>query len=373
MTKRILLVEPAAGDLLHEEVLDYVNRGWKVSLNARRHQDEQVATLRDVPGITFLDFVGSDPDQILKNFSSEGQGFDAIKVRSSTRFDRSFFRAATSELVDRPLRVFGRAASGIDSVDLEAAADYGVVVAHSPGANADAVAEFTLALMLSSVRSLHLHDENVRRGAWSTSNPAIPGRSLSELTVGLIGPGAIGSRVARLVQAFGGRVVALGSSRYSSEVSQRQGVRRVSTLRELLEVSDIVSLHAPLTNSTRHMVDGPVLDRMRPGSILINTARGELVDEIALDAALRDPKGPISFAALDVFEQEGLDSTSPLRSNPFCILSPHIAGMTRSAMAESSSRLCRLIDILIESGTSSSELVQGASSPIWVLKDFDRP
>lgn len=221
------------------------------------------------------------------------------------------------------LRVIARYGVGVDNVDLAAARRQGIVVTNTPGANAGAVAELAIALMLNLLRPIAAAAERTRSGEW----PRMAGLSLEGRTVGLIGFGAIGREVARRLQNFGCRLVAYDVVA-NPEVARLYGVVQVSQ-EELLAAADIVSLHVPVLPSTRGMVDASFLARMRPGAFLVNTARGELIDEGALYTALVEKR--LAGAALDAFVQEPPAAGNPLLALPNVIPTPHMGAHTDGA------------------------------------------
>ncbi len=221
------------------------------------------------------------------------------------------------------LRVVARYGVGTDNVDLAAALTRGIVVTNTPGANAGAVAELTVALLLLLARPVLGAAAATREGGW----PRTSGLSLGGKTIGLVGFGAIGRAVARLLSSFDCRLLA-----YDPWCDHEQAATlRVSVveLDALLAVSDFVSLHAPVTPETRGMVDGAFLDNMKPGACLVNTARGELVDEAALYEALTS--GRLRGAALDAFAVEPPGAANPLLSLPNVIATPHMGAHTDGA------------------------------------------
>ena len=221
------------------------------------------------------------------------------------------------------LRVVARYGVGVDNVDLAAAAARGIVVTNTPGANARSVAELTVALLLLLARPVVRAAAETRAGGW----PRLPGLSLAGKTVGLVGFGAIGRQTARLLAGFDCRLLAYDPL-LNEATAAALGVR-AATLDELLADSDFVSLHAPVTPTTRGMVDAPFLARMKPGATLINTARGELVDEAALLAALTS--GRLRGAALDAFAAEPPGGDNPLLALPNVIATPHMGAHTDGA------------------------------------------
>ena len=246
---------------------------------------------------------------------------DALIVRSATR--------VTAELLEKAprLRVIGRAGVGVDNIDLDAATRRGVLVMNTPGGNAISVAEHTLALLLALARSVPQLNAATHAGRWEKSGAA--GIELRGKTLGLLGLGRVGSEVARRALALEMRVLA-HDPYISEDVAQDLGVNLVP-LAELFARSDFVSLHAALSPATAQIINAATLARMNRGAWLINTARGELVDETALAEALRS--GHLAGAAVDVFAVEPPRS-SPLLSLPNVIATPHVAGSTEEAQEE---------------------------------------
>ena len=253
------------------------------------------------------------------------------------------------------LRVIARHGTGVDSVDLVAARERGVVVTHTGAANAGAVSEYTMATMLALTRRIVQKEEQLRAEGWGKAGEALP-RELSELTLGVVGMGEVGSRVVRhAVHGFGMRVLVFSPS-VDAQIVAAAGATPVDTLDALLAEADVVSLHGRLSAATRHIIDAAALARMRPGSVLINTARGALVDEAALAAALQrgvaeGSADGIVAAALDTFAIEPLPAGSPLRSVPKerLLMTPHHATQTRGAfrgMAQAAAE--SIVDVLNE-------------------------
>ena len=223
----------------------------------------------------------------------------------------------------RKLRIIARHGVGVDAVDLVAATEGGVVVTTTGSGNTAAVAEYTFALLLSLLRHVVQADVGMRAGRWQRDS--LVGVELDGRTLGIIGLGAIGRRVARQGVGFGMHVVAYDVAPSAPE----PGVTMVD-LDDLLARSDVVSLHTRLTESNAHLIDAAALRRMKPGAFIVNTSRGEMIDETALIAALE--AGSLRGAALDTFEREPLAADSPLRRLPSVLLSPHVAGQTHAAL-----------------------------------------
>ncbi|WP_169950454.1 phosphoglycerate dehydrogenase [Microbispora sp. H11081] len=216
------------------------------------------------------------------------------------------------------LRAVVRFGSGVDNVDLDAARRHGVLVARTPGANAVSVAELTIALIFAVARRVTSLDRSVRHGSWRR----VPGFELAGRRLGIVGLGVVGREVASRAAALGLEVVAFDPVASEAQVP-------LVEFDELLTTSDIISIHCPLTDSTADMFGEAALRAMRPGSVLVNTARGGIVDEAALAAVLRE--GHLSGAALDCFAREPL-SDSELIGLDNIILTPHCAGTTQEAV-----------------------------------------
>ena len=243
----------------------------------------------------------------------------AILLRGSPPLTGRVLAAASD------LKIIAKHGAGVDSVDIAAATRRGIAVMVANGANADAVAEHALALMLSLSRELPRFDRDVRSGAWRNLDQFT--RDFSARTVGIVGYGQIGERTARLAQACGARVVI----HTRSAITPPAGMTYEPALDRLLETVDIVSLHCPLTDQTRGLIGAAQLARMKPGALLINTARGPVIDEAALVAALKS--GKLAGAALDTFAVEPPDPVHPLFTLPNVLVTPHIAAATTGAMA----------------------------------------
>lgn len=255
---------------------------------------------------------------------------DALIVRNLTQVDASLLAAAAR------LRAVGRVGSGLDNIDLGACRVRSVEVLSAPGLNAVAVAEMTMLLLLALARRLRPAMQTAADGTWDRL--ATMGSELQGRTLGLVGFGAIGLAVAERAHAFGMRVVAADPH---VSVPDSQHRARLCEPDELLEIADAVSLHVPLTAETRHLVDTGFLKRMRPGSWLVNTSRGGVVDEAALVAVLDSTH--LGGAALDVREHEPPARPDPLADRPNVVLTPHLAGLTVEAHDQVLGHVCALV------------------------------
>jgi D-3-phosphoglycerate dehydrogenase len=223
----------------------------------------------------------------------------------------------------RCLKVIARYGVGIDNIDMEAARNKGVVVTNTPGANSASVAEFTVALILLLARPILYATQATQKGEW----PRVEGKTLEGKTIGLIGFGSIGRQVARRLAGFGCRILAYDP--YPDKDFAKALNVQIAPQEVVVKNADFLSLHCPLTLETEGMVNGEFLKQMKQGAMLINTARGELVEEAALVEALR--RETLAGAALDVFATQPPGANSPLLSMPQIIATPHMGSHTDGA------------------------------------------
>lgn len=233
--------------------------------------------------------------------------------------------AAVLENTDA-VRLVHQWGTGTDKIPLSVARAKGVTVARSPGVNAPTVADLTVGMMIAALRRVPQHHQNTQSGKWVVG-ALVPGtRDLNGLTVGLIGFGAIGQLVARRLSGFDCDVMYYRPSGAIDTVTARY-----AEIDEILTSSDIVSLHMPLTDDSRHMIGADQLATMKPGALLVNTARGGIIDETALISTLQN--GPLGSAALDVFADEPVKPDNPLLRMDNVVALPHIGGHTEDNLA----------------------------------------
>ncbi|MDY0088714.1 MAG: phosphoglycerate dehydrogenase, partial [Coriobacteriia bacterium] len=244
--------------------------------------------------------------------------YDALVVRSQTRVTADIIEAGHN------LKVIGRAGVGVDNIDVDAATRCGIVVVNAPAGNTVSAAEHTMALMLSLARNIPQADADMHKGLWSRGK--LIGSELRGKVLGIVGLGNIGSLVATRAQAFEMRAIAYDPF-VSTEYARAFKVSLVS-LEELLSQSDFITLHIPLAAATRNLIGAAQLEMVKPTARIINCARGGVVDEEAVAAALKD--GSLAGAAFDVFAEEP-PANSPLLSAPHCVLSPHLGASTVEA------------------------------------------
>lgn len=228
------------------------------------------------------------------------------------------------------LKYIGVLATGYNIIDVEYAKSRGIVVTNIPGYSTQSVAQLTFALLLELCHHVQRHSDSVMEGRWAQSPDFsfwdYPLMELAGKTIGIIGFGDIGKQVADIATAFGMQVVA--QSRTETDQSHRSNFRWVG-IDELLEQSDIISLHCPLTPQTQGLINGDTLSKMKPGAFLLNTSRGPLIDEASLAAALND--GKLAGAGLDVLSVEPPHADNPLFGARNCLITPHIAWATKEA------------------------------------------
>lgn len=270
------------------------------------------------------------------DFRAAAADRDVVVLRSGVLLSAEVMSGAEQ------LRLVVRAGSGLDNIDLDHAEAHRIRVVRVPGMSAPPVAEFTFALLLSLARNVALADRLIRDGHWP--KPRLGGALLCGKTLGVVGAGNIGALVGQMGHAWGMQVLGC-VERPSEEAATRLATRgiRLTDFDEVVARSDFVSLHVPLTDDTHHLVDAPVLDRMRPGSLLVNMARGGVVDEKALHEALV-AGGTVAGAALDVHETEGEGTLSPLVGLPNVVLTPHIGAMAVDSQRLIGERVVELIE-----------------------------
>ncbi len=252
-----------------------------------------------------------DHDALIRNIHE----YDALMVRSRTKVTSDIIEAAEK------LKVIGRAGIGVDNIDIKAASKHGVKVVNAPTGATDSVAELAIAHMLSLARHLTKADSTLKQGVWAKKQ--LKGVELNGKTLGIVGAGRIGTALALKSRVFSMKI--LYTSRHRNRVlEEKLGAKKVS-LEELLESSDFVSLHVPLTDDTYHLIGEKELKMMKPTAYIINCARGGIIDEEALYNALKEKK--IAGAALDVFEEEP-PKDNPLLTLDNVVATPHLGAST---------------------------------------------
>ena len=274
-----------------------------------------IQLLREAEDIEVVEARGQDTDR-LKALLRDA---DALIVRSETRVTEEVLAGTTR------LKVIGRAGVGVDNIDVEAATRRGIIVMNAPGGNTIATAELTMTHLLCSARPICQANASVKNRKWERA--AYSGTELYGKTLGILGLGRVGTEVAHRAQAFGMRILAYDPY-LSSERAQALHVKPVE-LDELYAEADFITVHIPLTEDTRYLVDGAAFARMKKGVRLLNCARGGIIDEAALEQALAE--GSVAAAGLDVYETEPLPEDIPLRNFDSVVMTPHLGASTREA------------------------------------------
>lgn len=291
-------------EFMDEPAVDRLKAEFSVVYDPTIHQDEQ----------RFVDAIADARGMIVRNGTQvRGRALDAAKA----------------------LSVVGRLGVGLDNIDLETCAARGITVIPATGANAISVAELAIGAMIVLTRGAFYVSDRLRAGEWPRRE--LTGHEIYGKTLGILGFGNVGTAVAERAHALGMLVQAHDPYVPDTHPSWREKSTSPASLQRVLSESDILSLHVPLTDETRGMIDDDALAQLKPGAILVNMARGAVVDERALADALRS--GHVGAAAVDVFETEPFDPQSPLATAPNLILTPHLGAMT----VESNARVSAMI------------------------------
>ncbi len=305
--------------------------------------------LAETPEIEVADLAGKPREELEARLG----GAHALIVRSETR--------VTADLLTRAphLRVIARAGTGVDNIDIHAATRRGIAVMNAPGANTVSAAEHALGLLLALVRHIPWAADAMRRGEWDRKR--FEGTELRGKTIGVVGLGRIGGHVAQIAKAFGMHVVAHDPYLAAERAAELQV--KLLPLDQLLRQADVVTLHVAHTEQTHHLINAERLRLMKPTAVLINTARGELVDERALADAVQADR--IAGAAVDVFAVEPLPADSPLRKLDRVILTPHLAASTAEAQERVSLEICTAVrEALLAGDLSFAINVPGISGDL---------
>ena len=265
--------------------------------------------------------------------------FDALVIRSGTTVTREILKNSGR------LKIIGRAGVGLDNVDVAAATERGVIVMNAPAGNTISTAEHTISMMLALARMIPTADRTMKAGQWAKKS--IKGVELYRKTLGILGLGKIGSEVASRMRAFGMKI--LGNDPFVTEAAAEKMGVEVAGIDEICRRADIITVHTPLNNETRGLINAERIGLMKPTVLLINCARGGIIDEEALIAALKEDR--VGGAALDVFSQEPLPDDHALRGLPNVVLSPHLAASTTEAQEKVTRDIALQMIEALEGGT----------------------
>lgn len=299
------------------------SRGPKRLIVADPLLSDGLDVLREATGLAVEDHTEDDRGQLAHAL----HGAAGLIVRSRTKVDAELIQASDS------LEVIGRAGAGVDNIDMAEATRRGIAVLNAPGANTFSTAELAFGLLIAAARRIGEADASVRAGEWRRKE--LRGSQLHGKTLGVIGAGRIGAEVARRARAFGMRVVA-HDPYVTAERANELGIELLS-LEELLPLANALTLHVPLSDENRGLIGREQIAALPKGAIVVNAARGGLVDEVALAEALTS--GHLLAAGLDVYESEPLPEDSPLRPAPNLVFTPHIGASTIEAQREVSRQI----------------------------------
>ncbi len=307
-----------------------------------------------------LQLLRSDPDFEVISTAGSSEQLKEVISRAHALLVRSNTKVTEKLLGKAPLlRVIGRAGIGVDNIDVTAATRRGIAVINAPGANTVSAAEHAFALLLALVRKIPWAQESLRRGEWERKRYA--GTELRGKLLGLVGLGRIGAHVAGIARAFGMAVIAYDPLLSASRAKQ-VGVQ-LARLDDLVARADVISLHAPLNDETRHLLNSHRFGIMKPTCVVVNTARGGLIDDHALVEAIE--AGKLAGAALDVFDPEPLPADSPLRTCDRIILTPHLAASTQEAQVRVAVEISGSIRTALGTGDIGGALnIPGVSSEV---------
>lgn len=320
------------------------NPSKPVVLLAEKLAPSAVSMLEDDVEIRHVD--GTDRPALLEAVEHA----DALLIRSATTVDPEVLSAGTR------LKVVARAGVGLDNVDVSAATERGVLVVNAPTSNIVSAAEHAIALLLAVARRVSAADQSLRAGEWKRS--AFSGVELNGKTIGVVGFGKIGQLVAQRLIAFGSRLLAYDP--YASAARAAQFGVELVDLDELLERSDAISIHLPRTPETNGLIDTAALAKVKQGAIIVNAARGGLVDEEALAEAVRE--GRVGGAGIDVFAKEPTTS-SPLFELPNVVVTPHLGASTVEAQDRAATDVARSVRLALR-GEYVPDAVNVASGPV---------
>jgi len=263
----------------------------------------------------------------------------AIITRTSSHINKKIIEASPK------LRIISKTGVGVDNIDVSAATEKGILVCNVPGVNSVSVAEHAVALILAVAKDLLVMDKAVRKGEWG-KRYSLKATELNQKKLGLIGFGSIGRKVAAICQSFQMKILVYDPYLVSSTID-KLSIDLVSNLEDLFKKSDIISIHVPYNENTHHLVNSLPLKMVKRGAILVNTSRGQIIDEKALFEALKN--GPLSAAGLDVFEEEPVNISNPLLTLENVIFTPHSAALTKECSARIAVEAAQaVIDVLNE-------------------------
>jgi phosphoglycerate dehydrogenase-like enzyme len=332
-----LILDAPGPSLLFEEVDRFLELGLAVTLNLHYVTDKDRIRQHYSTRIHYAEMDCHDESAFIAAICRAG-GYSVFKTRLNIPLGGGLIRAATSPALAMPLRAIAQAGTGVNHIDRLECERCGVAILNTSGFNAAAVAEYVVAQVLYLSRDLDYYNVETHDCHWAKGALALS-REYAELTFGLVGTGTIARQVARKAAALGIKVIATGFERFTETVARSLDLERWADLAQLLADADIVSIHVPLTTLTRSLFGTAEFRQMRKGSILINTARGGIVDELQLAAFMLQFPRHIKAVAIDTFVLEKDRYDSPFTAIRNAQLTPHIAGNTTTAIRAASRQI----------------------------------
>jgi D-3-phosphoglycerate dehydrogenase len=295
-----------------------------------------VEFLKDQEGFEVIEAYGSSKEQIIELAANAS----AIIVRSETKIDAEVIQHAPK------LKAVGRAGVGVDNIDIEAATERGIVVVNTPGGNTIATAELAFTHMLCAARPIAQADRSMKAGKWERKS--LKGVELMGKTLAILGLGRIGSEVSQRAQAFGMKVIAYDPFLTDAR-AKALNLERVENLDDLWPKADYITVHMPLTEKTRDIINDASIAKMKDGVRLINCARGGLINQDALVEAIKS--GKVAAAGIDVFDEEPLQENHPMRDEASLVLTPHLGASTEEAQLNVGVEIAKSIATILTTGT----------------------
>lgn len=347
-THYALAVDMAPGNALKSMIMEWQkNSNVKIDVNVYQLPLEDREWLSQQKNIGQVNFDPLDEDVFIQHYSKVG-GYSIITTRLNIPFKKKLLAKFSSKEHTRPLKIIGQAGSTVSHIDLIAATECNIAVTYTPGANANAVAEYVLAQIFNLTRSLIFYNQASHEGIWAKYLKQ-PMDELNEKVLGIIGYGHIGKVVSNKAAALGMPIMVYSRNSSQQSVNDKKMII-TSHIHDLLGAADIISLHVPFTSETNNLISAKEISMMKRGAFIINTSRGGIVDENAIAAELLKPNPKLAGVAFDVFEDEGRKFNSPLIGCKNAILTPHIAGTTNAALSRAAVQMViNIIAIINES------------------------
>jgi phosphoglycerate dehydrogenase-like enzyme len=327
----LLILDGAPGKLLYDEITDLLKQGFNVTMNINMVSNKEEIKNIFNNRVNYVNFDINNKSELISTITHNNLGFNVIKLRLNTPINEEIISTAVSNNLKHHLKVIAQTGVGVNHIDRQAATKYGVFITNTPGSNANAVAEYVIASMLILGRNLTYHNKECHARNWSRETLGLNYFELKGKTLGIIGIGEVAAQLIPKAKALGMEIIAYSTSSITNK-TEIEGCRRISDFDNFLSSADVISIHVPLTENTKNLISDNKLRLMKQGAILINTARGGIVDEVALAKILNCADCNIGGVAIDTHEYENTKYNSPLIGLNKVLLTPHIAGTTPEAL-----------------------------------------